>query len=562
MALPVEEEVQITSAAPDVSRFSIPAVFDDEISFEDAEHRLRFDKHISDEQPLSLEDRFARLQAHDGRKTLIVGAGNAGINCALEALERGEFVVLLDASNLPGGLGASVGSANNGGLSAIEKPKKRREVAIEAIQVLEHPNVLFLPEIKMDVTALDALGFDGIVIATGGKENTDKKLLYTHPSIFSSKQWIESAHSSLDTIGEAADPDQLPNGKRIARNPDGTLAPVLIIGGGNIAILDAPRHAIGIRLRDALIRLQGDTPANRRLDIEKAIHGAGALDMADKLGIPREELQGGAIIVYRNKKALMRPMEPQEKYVQKYMEPAFAEIQKRNTALGEEKDMRIVALSLDRLDAPVFADIKSEVERIASDIARNTDEEFQKVVIRNVDIATVKQGVEVKESMVIESVTEMKDGTGRLKVILKHTDGTEGTEEVIAGALVTAIGFLHGDVPEGFETPVVGAGMVEDGRGNLDASAKGAKRSMNLLRALTDQNRQTGSREIRSDVLELMIQQTKLSGFDGNIIRRYLEQGPRYFIRSMWLRSGDYDGRNNKPPDIKEVTGHIAIHQN
>ena len=515
MTMLEEKKVRVTDGQDGELGSFIQETFIDAI-FPDATEPLLREKGYAGEI-LTLNQRLERLRNHKGATCLVVGAGNAGLESTRKLLEQGAFVVVVEADNLPGGLGNAAGEHNQGGLSFIEKAKKRREVTLKAMRILEHPNVLFLPNTHINIQSasyLDSLNSDGIVLATGGREKKEFSFDHHHPSMFTSSEWIASNHEQLVQTGQAVDADAMVDGKRIARNPDGSLAPVVIIGGGNVALQDDAKHAQAIRLVDENVRIHGEGDA-RKVDVEKAIHGEGILKMAEKLDIPQETLVGKTIVAYRGPKGLMRPMVPPGKLIDKYQ-----------TENGADR-------------------------RAAAEMARG-DQVFQETVRRNIDVITGKQGIVVWDHTVVESVTPMTDGTGRLQVVLlRGPKDSQVPETVEAGALVTAIGFDPVPTPKFIRTPTVGVGTLDDGRGNLEESEDSAHKGMQTLTEAMLSDGRIHTRKINIEALERLVAQAKNNGFDGNVIRLFL-QDDSYWTRKMFLRRDLYVGQGSKPSEIRE----------
>ena len=499
---------------------------------------------ISTSHADTISARLETLRTHDGPVFFIVGAGYAGITAAEEIIQAGGFAVIVDADPIPGGLGG-----HGAGLSIVEKGKEKRDVNQDAMQILEHKNVLYLPETRLDMTdpsfagAIDAMGFDGVILATGGKEKKRDDLDYSHKSIFTSREYI-AAMNQMEITGKIANPEWLVGNKRIARHPDGTLAPVVAIGAGNIAIRDIPVHTQLMRFRDALRRLRlASEQEILRLSAEALIRGIdGIVEKARQCGIPESEI-GHSYVAYYGPKGLARPQVPQKQKVMARVNELWAIAQRANASL----------LDVD-IHAKEQKGLKTELVKQATEEIRQSPE-FQQKVEENLEKLTTKQGTIFLEHTELIKAEDMKDGTGRLLLTLRVGPGVKETVTMIAGALVTAVGFEQKTDTIPLKTPWKRIGMELNGRGNLIQTKESTKEEVSdFLEAIRKAGKRSNS--ISIDAMQALAQSVvERTDFDGDVVQQFLSKGPEYLVRRYFLEAGKegIDGLK-KLPEIPTKT--------
>jgi NADPH-dependent glutamate synthase beta subunit-like oxidoreductase len=198
----------------------------------------------------SLEPAAPRKTGKPEKKVAIVGAGPAGLACAVELLQRGHGATVFDAHDKPGGM-----------LELAIPPYRlpRDMLALEIDKILES-GVEFVPGWKLgEENTVDSLlenGFDAVCVAVGAHKPTGLQRLTGGAGDAGG-----AIRYGLDYIKDA-----------IAGRVTQTQGAVVIIGGGDCAI-DAARTAIRLGAGSVTIlyrRSFGEMPA-RLEDIGEAL---------------------------------------------------------------------------------------------------------------------------------------------------------------------------------------------------------------------------------------------------------------------------------------------------
>jgi indolepyruvate ferredoxin oxidoreductase alpha subunit len=183
-----------------------------------------------------------------GRKVAVVGAGPAGLACAVELTQRGYDATIFDAHDKPGGMLEL----------AIPPYRLPRDMLALEIQAILESGVQYVPGWKLgEEHSLDDLlegGFDAVCVAVGAHRPTGLERLNAGDS-------RQSIRYGLDYLKDA-----------IAGRVTETKGAMVVVGGGDCAI-DAARTAIRLGADSVTIlyrRSFGEMPA-RPEDIGEAL---------------------------------------------------------------------------------------------------------------------------------------------------------------------------------------------------------------------------------------------------------------------------------------------------
>ncbi len=121
------------------------------------------------------ESDFPRTTADHSRKIAIVGAGPAGLSCAIHAAERGHQVTIFDQDT------------DIGGQFNLAKQIPGKEEFYETLRFFHHQLLLHKINVHLNhrATVNDLIGFDRVVLATGVKPRTLELAGIDHPKVVS-----------------------------------------------------------------------------------------------------------------------------------------------------------------------------------------------------------------------------------------------------------------------------------------------------------------------------------------------------------------------------------------
>ncbi len=253
----------------------------------------------------------------------VIGAGRAGVEAAEQLAAKGIYAVVFETESYPGGL-ASWG----GGVSSILHDSTKEGAAKLALRSLCRPGVDFVPNTQMTADTARKMGFDAIVDASGGQENTIDNLNYDQPGVYTSGEFLKRVNVALDCGYSLVDVAKDIFQRTIIDK--GIPHPVIIQGGGKVTE-DA---IVAVRTLQVILAIsQGSGLKNidpERLDPRKLIKGSGFWANISSLGLSQSEL-GEIIVYYRGALPLMKLIEPSEREIGKLMELGKL----RDTAIDE-----------------------------------------------------------------------------------------------------------------------------------------------------------------------------------------------------------------------------------
>ena len=121
------------------------------------------------------ETEFVRTIAKHSRKIAIVGAGPAGLSCAIHAAERGHQVTLFEQDS------------DIGGQFNLAKQIPGKEEFYETLRFFRHQLAIYKINVNLNhqATTKDLIGFDRVVLATGVKPRELTLAGINHPKVIS-----------------------------------------------------------------------------------------------------------------------------------------------------------------------------------------------------------------------------------------------------------------------------------------------------------------------------------------------------------------------------------------